>query len=73
MRHEHVDHSVRIYRLYKSGAHPRAGGSRDKAPPPNRNFKNTGFVGTITLRFHVIYPSAEISHWNRLMTSILEF
>jgi len=31
MRHEHVDHSVRICRLYKSGAHPR--GAAGIKPP----------------------------------------
>jgi hypothetical protein len=48
IQHEHVDHSVRIYRFYKSGVHPRAEGSRDKAPPQILILK-TDFVVTITL------------------------
>jgi hypothetical protein len=35
----------------------------------NRFLKNTDFMD----RFYVIYPSAEINHWNQLMTSTSEF
>jgi hypothetical protein len=49
------------------------GGGRAPKPPQNRNLKkNTDFVDKIS-NFNVIYPSAEISHWNRMMTSTLEF
>jgi hypothetical protein len=62
------------------GVHKMGEGCRAAAPTPqtpqNRYLKNTHFVDIISQVFHkfyVIYPSAEISHWNRLMTSTLEF
>ena len=45
-----------------------------QTPQNNRNLKkNTDFVDTVISRFYVIHPSTEISHWNQLMTSTLEF
>jgi hypothetical protein len=45
-------------------------------PPPQKNRylkKKVDFFRHCHQGFNVIYPSAEISHWNRLMTSALEF
>jgi hypothetical protein len=62
--------------LWLAGPHSRGGGGSCLAgAPPNPTrpkFKNTDFVDIVS-KFYVIYPSAEISHWNRLMTSTLEF
>jgi hypothetical protein len=49
-----------------------------RQPPPhsntlNRDWKNTDFLDIMLSKFYVIYPSAEIVDWNRLMTSTLEF
>jgi hypothetical protein len=43
------------------------------AVPPNRNLKITDFLNIMISNFYVIYPPAEISHSNRLMTSTLGF
>ena len=48
----------------------RAAGLR---PYKSKLKKNTGYAETVISNFYVIYPSAKISHWNKLMTGILEF
>ena len=49
------------------------GGCRTAAPHKSEFKKNTDLVDTMYGTLYVIYPSAEISHRNRLMTSTLEF
>ena len=41
-------------------------------PPSKSKLKKKSFVDTVMSHFYVIYPSTEISHWNRLMTSKME-
>jgi len=55
-------------------AHPRRKeGAARLQPPPNQNFKTRSLYTWWYIMFHVIYPSAGISHWNLLMTRTLEF
>jgi hypothetical protein len=56
--------------------HTQGGAAVGLQPPPvpqNRDSKNTDFVDIMISTFYVIYTTAEISDWNRLMTSTLEF
>jgi hypothetical protein len=60
-----------------SGAH-KAGGCgvadpADHPKPPKPTFKKHRFCRYYDIKLYAISPSAEISHWSRLMTGTLEF
>jgi hypothetical protein len=49
------------------------GGAAGLQSPSNQNFKKLHFVDMVISHFLLIYPSAEIIHWNHLVTNTLEF
>jgi len=63
------------YRVLRAGARPRRGGERGAAGlhPPISQLKWTDLVDTMISNVSYGLPSDEISHWNRLMTTISEF
>jgi hypothetical protein len=54
---------------------PKWGGCRAAVPPNSQKpkFKETQTLWILHQKIYVISPSDKISHWNRLMTSTLEF
>jgi len=50
-----------------------AAGLQPHETPNTKIWKIQDFVDMSISKIYVIYPSAEISHWNRLVTSTLEF
>ena len=60
------------YYIYKGRTQ---GDCRVPAPqnPPKPKLKKKGFIDIVISNSYVIYPSAEISHLNQLMTETLQF